>query len=92
MTGRRNCPVCNEIYNVYFKPPKHDNVCDNHPDAQLLHRSDDNPDTVRARLRTYEEQTRPLIDFYRGRGLLHVVDGDRSREVIYQDVEAIVKK
>jgi adenylate kinase len=47
MTGRRNCPVCNEIYNVYFKPPRHDNVCDFHPEAQLVHRADDNPETVR---------------------------------------------
>jgi adenylate kinase len=36
MTGRRNCPVCNEIYNIYFKPPRNDNVCDLHPEAQLV--------------------------------------------------------
>ena len=54
MTGRRNCPVCGEIYNIYFKPPKNDNVCDFHPEAQLVHRADDNPETVKARLATYE--------------------------------------
>src|SRR5216683_2854709 len=57
MVGRRSCPVCGEIYNVYFRPPKVDNVCDIHPETQLIHRTDDNPGTVQARLATYEEQT-----------------------------------
>ena len=91
MTGRRNCPVCHEIYNIYFKPPKYDNVCDLHPDAQLVHRADDNSDTVRARLATYEKQTRPLIDFYRSKNLLRIVDGDRDPESIYRDIEQIVR-
>lgn len=91
MVGRRNCPVCGEIYNIYFKPPKVDNVCDLHPQAQLNHRSDDNPGTVQARLTTYEEQTRPLLDYYKGANLLHVVDGAREPEVIYRDIEKIVK-
>nr|MBA2732187.1 nucleoside monophosphate kinase [Acidobacteriota bacterium] len=59
MVGRRSCPVCGEIYNVYFKPPKADNVCDLHPEAQLTHRADDNSETVQARLATFEDQTRP---------------------------------
>jgi adenylate kinase len=90
MVGRRNCPVCGEIYNIYFKPPKHDNVCDLHPDTQLNHRADDNPDTVEARLVTYEEQTRPLLDYYKAADLLHVVDGTREPEEIYRDIEKIV--
>jgi adenylate kinase len=91
MTGRRNCPVCNEIYNIYFKPPRNDNVCDLHPDAELVQRADDNAETVRARLATYEQQTRPLIEFYQAAGLLRTVDGTRDPEVIYQDIERIVK-
>jgi adenylate kinase len=91
MVGRRNCPVCGEIYNIYFKPPKVDNVCDLHPEVQLQHRSDDNPDTVQTRLATYEEQTRPLFDYYKAANLLHVVDGTREPEAIYQDIERIVK-
>ena len=91
MTGRRNCPVCGEIYNIYFKPPKVDNVCDRHPEAQLIHRADDNPETVTARLATYEEQTRPLLDYYRSRNLLRSVDGTRDSEEIYRDIEEIVK-
>jgi adenylate kinase len=91
MIGRRNCPICGEIYNIYFKPPKHDNVCDRHPDTQLNHRADDNAGTVQARLATYEEQTRPLLDYYKAAGLLHVVDGTRDPEAIYKDIEKIVK-
>ena len=91
MVGRRSCPICNEIYSIYFKPPKHDNVCDFHPEAQLLHRADDNPETVMARLTTYEEQTRPLLDHYKAVNMLHVVDGTREPEVIYDDIEKIVK-
>ena len=90
MVGRRNCPICGEIYNLYFKPPKSDTVCDLHPDTQLNHRSDDNLDTVQARLTTYEEQTRPLLDYYKAANLLHVVDGTREAEEIYKDIEAIV--
>jgi adenylate kinase len=91
ITGRRTCPVCGEIYNIYFKPPKHDNVCDCHPDVQLTQRADDNPETVRARLATYEELTRPLLDYYRKANLLNVVDGTREAEEIYRDIEKLVK-
>src|SRR5689334_5581323 len=86
MTGRRNCPVCGEIYNIYFKPPKNDNVCDFHPDAQLVHRADDNIETVRARLTTYEKQTQPLIEYYKSTGLLRIVDGTGEPEEIYQRI------
>lgn len=91
MTGRRNCPVCNEIYNIYFKPPRHDNVCDFHAQAQLVHRADDNSETVRARLATYEEKTRPLLDYYASKHLLRTVDGNRETESIYRDIERIVQ-
>jgi len=86
MTGRRNCPVCGEIYNVYLKPPKFDNVCDFHPEAQLVHRADDNVETVKARLATYEKQTQPLIDYYKAAGLLHVVNGTGEPEEIYKEI------
>jgi adenylate kinase len=92
MTGRRICPVCNEIYNVYFKPPRHDNVCDLHPETQLTQRADDNSKTVRNRLATYEEQTRPLVEYYKAAGLLHVVDGTREPEAIYEDIVRVLPR
>jgi adenylate kinase len=90
MTGRRSCPVCNEIYNIYFKPPRNDNVCDLHPETELVQRADDNAETVRARLATYDEQTRPLIEYYKSAGRLRTVDGTREPEAIYRDIEQIV--
>lgn len=90
MIGRRSCSVCGEIYNLYFRPPKNDNVCDVH-NVELQQRADDKPETVTARLTTYEEQTRPLIEYYRKAGLLNVVDGNRGPEEIYRDIEKIVK-
>lgn len=86
MTGRRNCPVCGEIYNIYFKPPHNDNVCDLHPQTQLVHRADDNSETVKKRLTTYEEQTRPLIDYYKRANLLRTVAGTGEPEEIYKEV------
>jgi adenylate kinase len=90
MTGRRNCPVCGEIYNVYFKPPKTDEVCDLHPEARLNHRADDNPETVQARLATYERETRPLLDYYEQSHRLARVEGTRDVEAIYSDIDKIV--
>ena len=90
MTGRRSCPICGELYNVYFKPPNNDNVCDFHPEALLVQRADDNLETVQARLATYEEQTKPLLAFYENAGKLSTVDGTRDPEQIYEDIAKIV--
>jgi adenylate kinase len=90
MVGRRSCPVCGEIYNIYSRPPKTDNVCDLHTEAQLVHRADDNPETVQARLATFDKQTRPLLEYYQESNLLHRVDGTRDPEAIYADIEKIV--
>jgi adenylate kinase len=90
MVGRRSCPVCGEIYNIYFKPPRIDNVCDLHPEAQLTHRADDNAETVQTRLATFDQQTRPLLDYYQASNVLSRVDGTREPEAIYADIEKIV--
>ena len=90
LTGRRSCPVCGEIYNVYSKPPKSDNVCDFHPDAQLNHRADDNEESVSIRLATYDELTKPLLDYYKRSGRLSKVDGTRDVEQIYSELAKLV--
>jgi adenylate kinase len=90
ITGRLSCPVCGEIYNVYFKPPKSDEVCDFHPDVKLAHRSDDNAETIKARLSTYERETQPLLDYYEGSNRLRRIDGTRDTEAIYVDIEKVV--
>jgi len=90
ITGRLSCPICGEIYNIYFKPPRLNNSCDRHPDARLIQRVDDTPEKVRVRLETYNRETQPLLDYYQRTGRLHRVDGTRSPEEIYRDVERIV--
>jgi len=90
LTGRRTCPVCGEIYNIYSKLPKSDNVCDLHPDTQLSHRSDDNEESVRTRLETYEANTAPLLDYYSRTGRLKKIDGTGDVEEIYQELKKLV--
>ena len=90
ITGRRSCPVCGEIYNVYFKQPIQEGVCDLHPEAELLQRKDDNSETVKSRLATYEQNTQPLLDYYKSSNRLQSVDGTRELETIYADIEKLI--
>ena len=59
LSGRRSCPHCGAVYNIYFSPPSAEGVCDR-CGGLLVHRTDDEPETVRRRLEVYEEQTAPL--------------------------------
>jgi adenylate kinase len=90
MTGRRSCPVCGEIYNVYFRAPKNDSRCDLHPDAQLIHRADDDEEKVRVRLETFNRETAPVLEYYQQTGRLQRVDGTQDPEWIYSAIEQIV--
>ena len=90
LTGRRSCPVCGEIYNIYSKPPKDDNVCDLHPGTALLHRADDNEESVSTRLQTYDQLTKPLLDYYENTGRLRKVDGTGDLEHIYSQLEKLI--
>ena len=90
MTGRRTCPACGEIYNVYVKAPMLDGFCDKHPGVGLIHRADDAPEKIRVRLETYDEKTRPLLDYYQQSNRLHRVDGTKQVEEIYQRIETII--
>jgi len=90
MTGRRSCPICGEIYNVYFRPAKVDNECDRHPEAELTQRADDRQQKVSVRLETYQRETAPILDYYWSTGRLHRVDGTHSPEEIYSDIEKIL--
>lgn len=90
LTGRRICPVCGEIYNIYSKPPAVEGVCDEHPDAKLDHRADDSEEKVSVRLETYDAVTKPLLDYYRGSGRLETVDGTGEIEDIYRELNELV--
>ncbi len=90
LTGRRSCPVCGEIYNIYSRPPKSEGFCDDHPDAKLDHRADDNEESVRTRLDTYKTNTEPLLAYYERSGRLKKVDGTGEVEDIYSELEKLV--
>jgi adenylate kinase len=76
VTGRRNCPVCGTIYNIYLNPPKTPGICDREG-AALVQRSDDTEETFAGRMRTYEIQTAPVIEHYRALGRFFEVNGDQ---------------
>ncbi|MEP6924303.1 MAG: adenylate kinase [Pyrinomonadaceae bacterium] len=90
LTGRSTCPVCGEIYNDYFKPPKIAGFCDLHPDAHLVKRDDDKVERVRARLQVYQRETSPLIEYYEKSGRLKRVDGTKEAEIVYQELEKLI--
>lgn len=90
LTGRRSCPVCGEIYNVFSKPPRAEGVCDEHPEAVLIQRADDNEESVATRLATYDELTKPLIDYYQNSGRLTRIDGTGEPEEIYAALEKLI--
>ena len=90
LTGRHSCPVCGEIYNIYSKPPAVEGHCDLHPDAELLHRADDSEEMVKVRLETYDELTKPLLEYFTKSGRLIKINGLGDVEKIYAEVDKIV--
>lgn len=90
LTGRRSCPVCGEIYNIYFKPPTVDGFCDFHPESKLQHRADDDADKVKVRLETYDELTKPLLEYYEKSGRLKKIDAMGEVEAIYSELEKLI--
>lgn len=90
LTGRRSCPVCGEIYNIYSKPPVKEGFCDDHPDTELTHRADDSEEKVRVRLETYDELTKPLLEYFDKSSRLQRVDGSGEIEDIYSSLDRLV--
>jgi adenylate kinase len=89
ISGRRVCVKAGHNYHVKYDPPKHDMVCDQ-DGSRLIQRDDDKPEVVRERLKTYHEQTEPLIDYYDERGLLRRFDGTRSPDEVHHHIRATI--
>jgi|SRR3990170_3485962 len=85
LTGRRTCKVGGEIYNIYDCPPKVPGRCD-HDGGELFQRPDDREEVIRKRLSQYQAQTRPLVDYYRARGVLADVDAMGSQAEVTERV------
>ena len=83
LTARRECPVCKRAYNLVSAPPRVDQRCDEHPDAALIQRADDEELTIRKRLEVYLAQTRSVVDYYGARGRLIETVGTGSATEVY---------
>ena len=90
LTSRRQCPKCGTIYNLLHQPPKKPGVCD-HDGKVLVTRKDDTEEVVRERLRTYEEQTRPVLAHYQDRKHFYQIRGDRSPQYIFEVITGIIE-
>jgi adenylate kinase len=91
LTGRRTCRNCGAMYHLIFDPPTKEGVC-NKCGGDLYQRDDDKEVTIRARLKVYEEQTTPLIAYYRNRGLLRAIHGVGAPEKIFQEIVKAVEE
>lgn len=87
LTGRMGCTKCGEIYHSTSKPPKREGLCDR-CNSPLFVRTDDQPDTIRERLRVFRENTAPVIDYYERTGDLQRVDGSTGPESTYAQIIA----
>ncbi len=91
LSGRRNCSKCPAVYHMESIPPRQNGVCDQ-CGADLLQRSDDRPETVQSRLTVYEQQTAPLIDYYKRKDLLFELDGSGPVETVQDRLLALLSK
>ena len=89
LTGRRTCKACGSGFHMVFDPPKQDGACDK-CDGELYQRDDDNEETVGNRLKVYEDQTKPLIDYYSGKGLLRPIDGVGGIPEIFERIKGLL--
>ncbi len=85
LTGRRTCKDCNAVFHMVFNPPKEEGVCDA-CGGELYQRADDNEETVSSRVDTYNENTAPLIDYYKDSGKLQNVTGEGAIDEIFQNI------
>ena len=89
LTGRRICPKCGRVYNIYFNPPKNDEVCD-FDGERLIQREDDSLKVVKRRIEEFKRNTLPLVDFYRERKILFEIDGDGTVDEVFNRIVKII--
>lgn len=88
--GRRTCPQCGEIYNIFYKPTKVENVCDN-CGSILTSRKDDNEESLKTRLSEYDAQTKPVIGYYDDQDKVEVIHADKTFEEIWDEIQNALK-
>ena len=90
ITGRRLCPKCGEIYNIYYSPSKQEGICDK-CNSELITRKDDNLESLVTRLEEYHKNTQPLIEYYQKMDLVKHICASKSIEDVYSDVTTILE-
>lgn len=90
LSARRTCTQCGAVYNLVIKPPQTMGVCDACGGTELIQRDDDLPETINKRLEVYNEQTFPLLAYYRPTGLIKEVDGGGTMEEVFQNILVIL--
>lgn len=90
ITGRRLCPTCGEIYNIYSKAPKVEGKCDK-CGSDLSQRKDDNLESLTVRLEEYHKNTQPVIEYYEAMGIVKHVDGSRNADDVFNDIKTILE-
>jgi adenylate kinase len=89
VTGRRICKNCGTIFNIFYNPPEEENICD-HCKGELSRREDDTEETARNRLRVYDKQTIPLLDFYTQKASIIHLDSGQELEKVYQNLRKAI--
>ncbi len=89
ISGRRICPKCGAVYNIYFNPPKNDNLCDK-CGTKLVQRDDDKESVVEKRIKVYEKETAPLIEFFKEKQLLKEIDAVGSVESVQYRIQEVL--
>jgi len=89
MVGRRVCKTCGATYHVEFNPSKVEGVCDN-CGSPLIQRADDTEDTAKNRLSVYDNQTAPLLEFYKKQNILKTVNGDQPLDKVFDDIKSVL--
>lgn len=89
LTGRRICPKCGKIYNIYFDKPKKDEICDLDRE-NLIQREDDKLEIVRKRIDEFKQNTEPLIDYYKNKNILINIDGEKKIFEVFDDIKRII--
>ena len=90
LTGRRICKSCGSTYHLVFNPPAKDDVCDR-CGGELYQRADDNAETVQNRLEVNQKQTKPLLDFYEGKGYLRNINGQQDIRKVFDDLDQLLR-
>jgi adenylate kinase len=91
LTGRLSCSKCGSVFHSEFNKPRVDNVCDNCASSPLVQRADDTEKTAVKRLDVFENQTRPMLDFYRSSQQLEQLDAGASLEAVTEKILKVLK-